>query len=104
MAVRKSYKQNCPVARGLDVIGERWTVLILRELIAGARRYSDLRVALPGIATNLLADRLRELEEAGIVDRTELPPPIARTVYSLSDLGGARSHPSSRPSPCSAWT
>ena len=87
MAVRKSYKQNCPVARGLDVIGERWTVLILRELIAGARRYSDLRVALPGIATNLLADRLRELEEAGIVDRTELPPPIARTVYSLSDLG-----------------
>ena len=87
MAVRKSYKQNCPVARGLDVIGERWTVLILRELIAGARRYSDLRAALPGIATNLLADRLRELEEAGIVDRTELPPPIARTVYSLSDLG-----------------
>jgi DNA-binding HxlR family transcriptional regulator len=87
MAARKSYNQNCPIARGLDVIGERWTLLILREMIGGARRYSDLRAALPGIATNLLADRLRELEEASIVDRTELPPPIARTVYTLSDVG-----------------
>jgi len=83
----KSYKQNCPIARGLDVLGERWTLLILRELIGGARRYSDLRAELPGIATNLLADRLRELEESGIVDRIELPPPIARTVYTLSELG-----------------
>ena len=87
MAAKKSYKQNCPIARGLDVLGERWTLLILRELIGGARRYSDLRGELPGIATNLLADRLRELEESGLVDRTELPPPIARTVYSLSELG-----------------
>ena len=83
----KSYNQNCPIARGLDVLGERWTLLILRELIGGARRYSDLRAELPGIATNLLADRLRELEESGFVDRTELPPPIARTVYTLSDSG-----------------
>ena len=87
MAARKSYNQNCPIARGLDVLGERWTLLILRELIGGARRYSDLRAELPGIATNLLADRLRELEDADIVDRTELPPPIARTVYTLSELG-----------------
>ncbi len=84
---RKSYNQNCPIARGLDVLGERWTLLILRELIGGARRYSDLRAELPGIATNLLADRLRELEESGFVDRTELPPPIARTVYTLSEVG-----------------
>jgi DNA-binding HxlR family transcriptional regulator len=87
MAGRKSYRQNCPLARGLDVLGERWTLLILREFLGGARRYSDLRAALPGIATNLLADRLRELEESGIVDRTELPPPVARTVYTLSDVG-----------------
>jgi DNA-binding HxlR family transcriptional regulator len=87
VAGRKSYNQNCPIAYGLDVLGERWTLLILRELIGGARRYGDVRAALPGIATNLLADRLRELEEAGLVDRTELPPPAARTVYSLSDEG-----------------
>jgi DNA-binding HxlR family transcriptional regulator len=83
----RSYQQNCPIAKGLDVLGERWTVLILRELIGGARRYGDLRAALSGIATNLLADRLRELEESGLIDRTELPPPIARTVYTLSDDG-----------------
>jgi DNA-binding HxlR family transcriptional regulator len=87
MPTRRSYQQNCPIARGLDVLGERWTLLILRELIGGARRYGDLRVQLPGIATNLLADRLRELEEAGLIDRTELPPPVARTVYTLSDEG-----------------
>ncbi|MCV7123829.1 winged helix-turn-helix transcriptional regulator [Mycobacterium lacus] len=87
MAARRNYQQNCPIARGLDVLGERWTLLILRELIGGARRYADLRAALPGIATNLLADRLRELEDAGLVDRTELPPPIARTVYTLSATG-----------------
>ncbi|HZC92259.1 MAG TPA: helix-turn-helix domain-containing protein [Mycobacterium sp.] len=87
MAGRKSYNQNCPIARGLDVLGERWTLLILRELIGGARRYGDVRAALPGIATNLLADRLRELEEAGLICRNELPPPVARTVYTLSEEG-----------------
>ena len=83
----RSYQQNCPIAKGLDVLGERWTLLILRELIGGARRYGDLRAQLPGIATNLLADRLRELENAGLVDREELPPPVARTVYTLSETG-----------------
>jgi DNA-binding HxlR family transcriptional regulator len=83
----RSYQQNCPIAKGLDVLGERWTLLILRELIGGPRRYGDLRGQLPGIATNLLADRLRELEDAGLVDREELPPPVARTVYTLSQTG-----------------
>jgi len=83
----RTYNQNCPIARGLDVLGERWTLLILRELVGGPRRYGDLKAELPGIATNLLADRLRELEEAGLVDRTELPPPVARTVYTLSEAG-----------------
>lgn len=83
----RSYRQNCPIAKGLDVLGERWTLLILRELVGGARRYADLRAALPGIATNLLADRLRELEDAGLVERAELPPPVARTVYTLSEVG-----------------
>jgi len=84
--VRK-YNQNCPIALGLDIIGERWTLLILRELVGGPRRYSDLRDELPGIATNLLAERLRELQDSGLVDRTELPAPIGRTVYTLSDFG-----------------
>ena len=83
----RAYHQNCPIAKGLDVLGERWTLLILRELIGGARRYADLRAALPGIATNLLADRLRELEAAGLVQRSELPPPVARTVYTLTEVG-----------------
>jgi DNA-binding HxlR family transcriptional regulator len=87
MSTRRSYHQNCPIAKGLDVLGERWTLLILRELIGGARRYADLRAALPGIATNLLADRLRELEVAGLVQRSDLPPPVARTVYSLTEVG-----------------
>jgi DNA-binding HxlR family transcriptional regulator len=90
VAGRKSYNQNCPIARGLDMLGERWTLLILRELLAGPRRYSDLRAELPGIATNLLAERLKELEKARLVDRAELPPPIARTVYTLSDDGWQR--------------
>lgn len=90
MAPRRNYNQNCPIARGLDVLGERWTLLILRELVGGARRYGDLRAELPGIATNLLAERLKELQDAGLVDRTDLPAPIGRTVYTLSDRGWQR--------------
>ncbi|OBI92861.1 helix-turn-helix domain-containing protein [Mycobacterium sp. 1245805.9] len=93
MAPRRNYNQNCPIARGLDVLGERWTLLILRELVGGSRRYGDLRDALPGIATNLLAERLKELQEAGLVDRTDLPAPIGRTVYTLSDMGWQRALP-----------
>ena len=73
---RRNYNQNCPIARGLDVLGERWTLLILRELVGGPRRYGDLRDELPGIATNLLAERLKELQDAGLVDRADLPAPI----------------------------
>ncbi len=90
MPARRNYNQNCPIARGLDVLGERWTLLILRELVGGARRYGDLRAELPGIATNLLAERLKELQDAGLVDRTDLAPPVARTVYSLSEVGWQR--------------
>jgi DNA-binding HxlR family transcriptional regulator len=90
VASRRNYNQNCPIARGLDVLGERWTLLILRELVGGARRYGDLRAELPGIATNLLAERLTELQEAGLIERADLPAPIGRTVYTLSDLGWQR--------------
>ncbi|HTQ21485.1 helix-turn-helix domain-containing protein, partial [Mycobacterium sp.] len=90
MSTRRNYNQNCPIARGLDILGERWTLLILRELVGGARRYSDLRAELPGIATNLLAVRLKELQDDGIVERTDLPAPIGRTVYTLSDAGWQR--------------
>ncbi|MCX4092542.1 winged helix-turn-helix transcriptional regulator [Nocardia sp. alder85J] len=93
MQKRRSYDQNCPVAKGLDTLGERWTLLIFRELLGGARRYSDLRAELPGIASNLLADRLRELEQSGLIERTELPPPVARTVYSMSETGWRRVFP-----------
>ena len=87
VSTRRTYNQNCPIALGLDVLGERWTLLILRELVGGPRRYGDLRAQLPGIATNLLAERLKELQDAGLVDRADLPAPIGRTVYSLSDFG-----------------
>lgn len=83
----RKYNQNCPIAIGLDILGERWTLLILRELVGGPRRYGDLRAALPGIATNLLAERLKELQGDGLVERTDLPAPIGRTVYALSELG-----------------
>lgn len=90
MPSRRNYNQNCPIARGLDVLGERWTLLILRELVGGPRRYGDLRDELPGIATNLLAERLKELQDARLVDRADLPAPIGRTVYTLSDMGWQR--------------
>lgn len=84
----RSYKQYCPLARALDVVGDRWTLLIVRELlIHKSCRYTDLRNGLPGIATNLLADRLRELEQAGLVRREEAPPPVATTLFQLTKRG-----------------
>jgi DNA-binding HxlR family transcriptional regulator len=80
----------CGIAKGLDVIGDRWTLLIVRELlIRGACRYTDLRNGLPGIATNLLAQRLRELEQAGIVFSEDAPPPIATKLFRLTERGVA---------------
>jgi DNA-binding HxlR family transcriptional regulator len=84
----RSYGQYCSVAKALDVIGDRWTLLIVRELLAqGPSRYTELRNGLPGIATNLLAERLRELEHAGIVVREDAPPPVATALFSLSARG-----------------
>jgi DNA-binding HxlR family transcriptional regulator len=75
------------VARTLELVGERWTLLIVRELLTGPQRFTDLHTALAGIPRNLLADRLRDLEAHDIVTRRELPPPAARTVYDLTDSG-----------------
>jgi len=83
----KRYHQYCPVAHSLDLIGDRWALLIVRELMLGQRRYTDLADALPGIGTNILAARLRQLEGAGVVRRTKLPPPWAVTVYELTERG-----------------
>jgi DNA-binding HxlR family transcriptional regulator/putative sterol carrier protein len=87
------YQQYCGLARALDVAGDRWTLLIVRELMPGPRRFTDLIDGLPGISRNLLTERLRALEGDGIIARQELPPPAARQVYELTDegrdLGGA---------------
>ena len=84
---KRTYDQYCPVARGLDVIGDRWTILIIRDLLLGHQRYTDLLEGLPGIGPNVLAERLRRLQDAGIVSRTTLPPPAASAVYELTELG-----------------
>jgi DNA-binding HxlR family transcriptional regulator len=84
----RSYGQNCALAKSLDVIGDRWTLLIVRELmIHDGCRYTDLRNGLPGIATNLLAERLNELESAGLLAREAAPPPIATTLFRLTQRG-----------------
>ena len=84
----RSYGQHCAVAKALDVIGDRWSLLIVRELmLRGPCRYTDIRDGLPGIATNLLADRLRELERAGVIRREAAPPPVATTLFHLTQRG-----------------
>ena len=85
--VKRSYNQYCPVANALDLVGERWTLLIVRELLVGPKRFTDLLKNLPGIGTNLLAARLKELEENKIMERITLPPPAASQVYILTELG-----------------
>jgi DNA-binding HxlR family transcriptional regulator/putative sterol carrier protein len=84
---RHRYQQYCALARTLDVAGDRWTLLIVRELVPGPRRFTDLIDGLPGIPRKLLSDRLRALERDGIIARQELPPPAARQVYALADDG-----------------
>ena len=81
------YQQYCALARALDVAGDRWTLLIVRELVPGPRRFTDLLEGLPGVSRNLLTGRLRGLERDGIVTRRELPPPAARLVYELTADG-----------------
>jgi len=84
----KSYNESCPIALALDVIGDRWTLLVLRELLVqGPCRYTDLANGLPGIATSVLADRLRSLEDAGLIYRESAPPPVATTLFHLTAKG-----------------
>lgn len=84
---KRSYNQYCPLAYSLDVIGERWTLLIVRELLYGPRRYTDILNGLPGMGSNLLAKRLKDLERASIVTQRHLPPPAGSTVYELTERG-----------------
>jgi DNA-binding HxlR family transcriptional regulator len=84
----RSYDEYCAIAKSLDVVGDRWTLLIVRELaLREACRYTDLRNGLPRIASNLLAERLRELEQAGVIAREDAPPPIATTLFRLTPRG-----------------
>ncbi|WP_410674656.1 winged helix-turn-helix transcriptional regulator [Amycolatopsis sp. cmx-4-68] len=87
MPTKRSYGDACTIARALDVVGERWALLVVRELLLGPQRFSDVRRALPGAGTNLVTDRLRELEGHGVVARRKLPPPAASTVYELTEWG-----------------
>jgi DNA-binding HxlR family transcriptional regulator len=87
MQTIKGYDQYCAIARALEVVGDRWTLLLVRELLTGPKRHTDLRTGLPGIATNVLGDRLQLLQRAGLIRRAILPPPAASAVYELTDRG-----------------
>ena len=85
----RSYGDRCGIARALDVVGERWALLVVRELLLGPKRFTDLRAGLPNVGPDVLAQRLRELEAAGILRRATLPPPAASKVYELTPRGAA---------------
>ena len=85
----KRYDQYCPVAHALGLVGERWALLIVRELLHGPQRYTDLTANLPKIGTNILSSRLKDLEACGILARRRLPPPAASQVYELTEYGEA---------------
>ena len=87
MATMRTYGDRCGVARALDVIGERWALLVVRELVLGPKRFSDLRAGLRGVAPDVLSQRLRELEGVGVLRRTTLPPPSGARVYELTEWG-----------------
>ena len=87
MPTSRTYGDACPIARALDAVGERWALLVVRELLLGPQRFSDLRRALPAASSNMLTDRLRELESHGVVTRRRLPAPAASTVYDLTPSG-----------------
>ena len=87
MALRRTYGQGCGTAFALDVIGDRWALLVVRELLFGPKRFTDLRDGLPGVGPNVLSQRLKELEEAGVISHRQLPPPAASAVYELTDWG-----------------
>ena len=83
----RTYGDGCAIAQALDLVGERWALLVVRELLLGPKRYTDLRRGLPNASPNVLSERLRELERAGIVRRRKLPPPAGSRVYDLTDWG-----------------
>jgi DNA-binding HxlR family transcriptional regulator len=87
MPTSRSYGDACGMARALDIVGERWAILVVRELLLGPQRFSELRRSLPHASSNLLSDRLRELQEHGVIRRRRLGPPAASWVYELTDLG-----------------
>jgi DNA-binding HxlR family transcriptional regulator len=87
MPTSRSYGDACGIARALDVVGERWALLVVRELLFGPQRFSDLRRSLPGASSNLVADRLRELTDRGVVQRRKLTPPAGSWVYELTEWG-----------------
>jgi DNA-binding HxlR family transcriptional regulator/putative sterol carrier protein len=87
MATMRTYGDGCAIAVGLDVVGERWALLVVRELLLGPKRYTDLRRGLPNASPNVLSERLRELERDGVVRRRKLPPPAGSRVYELTDWG-----------------
>jgi DNA-binding HxlR family transcriptional regulator len=89
MAGKRTYGDACGIARALDLLGERWALLVVRELLLGPKRFTDLRAGLPHVSPDVLSQRLRELEAAGIVRRRRLPPPAASSVYELSERGAA---------------
>ncbi len=83
----RTYDQYCPIAHALGLVGERWSLLVVRELLEGPKRYTDLVAGLPKIGTNILAARLKDLEAGGVVEKRKLPPPAASTVYELTAYG-----------------
>jgi DNA-binding HxlR family transcriptional regulator len=87
MVGRRKYEEGCAVAHALDVIGERWALLVVRELLLGPKRFTDLRAGMPGASPDVVAQRLRELKEAGVVRQHKLPPPAGSQVYALTDWG-----------------
>jgi DNA-binding HxlR family transcriptional regulator len=87
MVTKRTYCEACAAAHALDLVGERWALLVVRELLLGPKRFTDLRAGLPGVSPNVLAQRLRELEEAAVVRRRKLPPPAASRVYELTEWG-----------------
>jgi len=87
MATKRTYDDGCAAAHALDLVGERWALLVVRELLLGPKRFTDLRAGLPHASPNVLSDRLRGLEEVGIVRRRRLPPPAASKIYELTAWG-----------------
>jgi DNA-binding HxlR family transcriptional regulator len=87
MSTKRSYGEACRFAHALDLVGERWALLVVRELLLGPKRFTDLRNGLPNASTNILAERLRELEEGGVIRKRRLPPPAGSSVYELTDWG-----------------